>query len=98
MRQLAYALQKPFKEESEQHKQQDIITPLGIDETAEWCSSFVLVSKSNGKVRLCLDPARLNQVLIRPLQLEPTLNDILPKLNNAHYLPLIVVGSVYHNL
>ena len=56
----------------------DIITPLGVDEMAEWCNSFVLVPKANGKVRLCLDPARLNEVLIRPFHRGPTLNDILP--------------------
>ena len=38
----------------EQLQQQDI-TPLGMDETAEWCNSFVLVVKPKGKVRLCLD-------------------------------------------
>ena len=47
----------------------DIIATLGVDETAEWCNSFVLVPKSNGRVRLCLDPARLNQALIRPVHM-----------------------------
>ena len=60
-----YALQKPYKEELDRLQQQDIITPLGIDEMAEWCNSFVLVPKPNGKVRLCLNPARMNQALIR---------------------------------
>ena len=32
-RHIAYALQKPFKDELERLQQQDIITPLGIDET-----------------------------------------------------------------
>ena len=45
-------------------QQQDIITLLGMDETAEWGKSFVLVPKSKGKVRIYLDLARLNQVLI----------------------------------
>ena len=54
---VAYALQKPFKEELEHLQKMDIITPLGIDETFEWCNSFVLVPKGNGKVWLCLDPA-----------------------------------------
>ena len=40
---------------------QDIIAPLGVDETVEWWYSFVLVPTPNGKVRLCVDPARLNQ-------------------------------------
>ena len=68
-----------------------------MDETVKWCKSFVQVSKSNGKVRLCLDPVRLNQVLKRPKHREPTLNDILPKLNSAQYL-LIYMGLGYHNL
>ena len=76
----------------------DIITPLGVDKTAEWCNSFVLVHKANGKVRLCLDPARLNKVLIRPVHGGPTLNDILPKLNNVKYMSIIDASSGYHNL
>ena len=64
----------------------DIITPLGVDETVEWCNSFVLVPKANGKVRLCLDLARLNQALIRPIHRCPTLKDILPSINNVKYM------------
>ena len=50
------------------------------------------------KVRLCLDPARLNQTLIRPEHRGPTHNDILPKLNNAQYLSLIDASYGYHKL
>ena len=76
----------------------DIITPLGVDETAEWCDSFVLVPKANGKVRLCLDLARLDQALIRPIHRGPVLSNILPKLNNVQYISIIDVSSGYHNL
>ena len=51
---VVYALQKPFKEELEKLQKWDIIAPLGMDETVEWCNSFNLVPKANGKVRLCL--------------------------------------------
>ena len=40
---VACALEKTFKEELEWLQQQDIITPLGVDEIKEWCNSFVLV-------------------------------------------------------
>ena len=43
---IANALQKPFKEKLVTTAQ-DIITPLGEDETVEWCNSFVLVLKPN---------------------------------------------------
>ena len=69
-----------------------------MDETFEWCNSLILVPKANGKVRFCLDPARLNQVLIRPVHRRPTFNDIFPKLNNVKYLSLTDVSSGYHNL
>ena len=32
---VAYALQKPFKDQLDQLQKLDIITPLGIDQTAE---------------------------------------------------------------
>ena len=53
---VVYVLQKPFKEEVECLQKMDIFTPLGVDEMAEWCNSFVFLPKANGKVRLCLDP------------------------------------------
>ena len=74
------------------------MAPLGVAETVEWYNSFVLVPKVNGKVRLCLDLARLNQVLIRPVHRGPTLNDIFPKLNNVKYLSLIDASSGYQNI
>ena len=77
---MAYALQKPFKEELKHLQRLDI---RGVDEMAECCNSFVLVLKANGKVRLCLDLARLNQALIRPIHRGPTLYNILPRLNKV---------------
>ena len=53
---VAYALWEPFKKELRCLQEMVIITQLGIDKTLEWRNSFVLVPKTNGKVRLCLDP------------------------------------------
>ena len=97
-RHMAYALQKPFKEELEHLQELDIIAPLGVDETAEWCISFVLVPKANGKVWLCLDPVWLNQALIRPIHRGLTPNDILLKLHNVQYMSIIDASLDYHNL
>ena len=56
-----------------------IIIPMHMDEMSEQCNSFVLVSKPNGRARMSLDAARLNQALIRPVYSEPTTNNIIPK-------------------
>ena len=69
-----------------------------MDEPAEWCNSFILEPKPNGKVRLCLDAAWVNQELTRQVHEGPTLNDIFPKLNNVKYLSLIDANSGYHSL
>ena len=69
-------------------KQQNLV-PLGVDETSEWCNSFMLVPKANGKIRLYLDPAWLNKVLIRPIYRGPTFNSILPRLAGVKYQMLI---------
>ena len=74
-----------LKDELDRLQQLDIIIPLWVDKMAEWCNSFMLVSKANGKVRLCLDPSQLNQALIRPIHRGSTLNNILPNLNNVIY-------------
>ena len=65
---------------------------------AEWCNSFTLVPKANGKVQLCLDPVQLNQVLIRLIHRGPTLNDIQRKLHNVQYMSIFDASSGYHNL
>ena len=95
---MAYALQKVFNEELEQLQELDIIAPLRVDEMAGWCNSFMVVPKANGKVWLCLDPAQLNQALIRLIYRGPTLNNILLKLNNVQYMSIMDASSVYHNL
>ena len=77
---IAYAPQTPFKEELERLQQLDIITPLGIDEMADRCNSFILVPNPNGKVRLCLESARCNQAHVRLVHREPTLSFQIKKM------------------
>ena len=50
LRNIVYAFHETPKEELERLKEQDIIVLLGMDEMFEWCNSFVLVPKRNGKV------------------------------------------------
>ena len=58
----------------------------------------MLVPKVNGKLRLCIDPARLNKVLIRPVHRGLTLNNTLPRLAGVKYLMIIDASSGYQNL
>ena len=59
-RRVAYALQLKTS-------QGEVPVDVDVDETLEQCNSFVLVPKANGKVWLCLELARHNKALIRPV-------------------------------
>ena len=97
-RRVAYALQGPLCEELDKPQKQQIIVPLDADKVSEWCKSFVLVPKVNGKIRLCLELAWLNEVLIRTFHRGPTLNNVLPRLAVVKYLMFINMSSGYNNI
>ena len=63
---------------------------------ANGCSIYVIVPKQYDTVLLCLYPMILKQALIRPEQRRTTVNDILAKLADMHYITLIDV--CYHNV
>ena len=46
-RHVAYTLQEPFKNKLERLQEQQILTPLYQNKTAEWCNSFVIVPQPN---------------------------------------------------
>ena len=51
LQRVAYALQESPKEELQRLQKQWILVALSIDKTSEWCNSFELVPKLNGKAR-----------------------------------------------
>ena len=84
-RSVPLALREPLKKELDNMEKNGITKALEYDETSRWVNQFVCVSKANGKIRFCLDPAKLNEAIVRPYHYTPTLDDILPKLNGAKF-------------
>ena len=54
-----------------------------VVEDTDWVSAMVVNKKSNGKIRLCLDPQPLNKDLKRCHYPIPTIEDVLADLANA---------------
>ncbi|CAB3990866.1 Hypothetical predicted protein [Paramuricea clavata] len=73
------------------------ISPV-LEQPTDWVNSLVCVTKSNGSLRLCLDPNDLNRVIKRPHHFTPTLNDVLSKLNGATCFSIIDARSGYWNI
>jgi len=53
------------------------------DEVSEWVNSIAFARKSNGDLRVCIDPKFLNQAMKRTYYKTPTLDEISYKLSGA---------------
>ena len=54
-----------------------------VDQPTEWCSYMVAVPKGNDKVRICLDPLKLNENIIREAYPLPSVDQILAQLSGS---------------
>ena len=54
-----------------------------VEEPTEWVNRLSIQIKKSGELRLCLDPRRLNQCLVREVYHTPALDEILPDLSGA---------------
>ena len=80
-RRVPVALKGKFKEEIDRLIDVDVLTK--VEEPTKWVSSAVVTAKSNGKVRVCIDPRPLNKALHRSHYPLPMIDDILPDLGKA---------------
>ena len=76
-------MRENIKSELERLTKMEIVTP--VDTPTDWISSLVVVAKSNNKIRLCIDPKPLNKALKRNDYAMPTIDDVLPDLQEARY-------------
>ena len=86
-------MQPAYKTELERLAKEGIITE--VHEHTEWINSIVSVMKSDGSLRLCLDPKDLNKAIERNQWYSRTLDDILPELSNSKYKTLKDATSGY---
>ena len=77
------SVRENVKSELERLTKMEIVTP--VDTPTDWISSLVVVAKSNNKIRLCIDPKPLNKALKRNDYAMPTIDDVLPDLQEARY-------------
>ena len=81
LRKLPYALRDRVKAELDAMEANGIIAPM--NEPSEWISALLVATKKSGNLRICIDPKPLNKALMRNHYLMPTIEDVLPELNNA---------------
>ena len=69
-----------------------------VDKPTNWLNQVCFREKSDGNVRLCLDPRPLNKALKRERTYLTTMEDVLPKLSNAKIFSKLDLRSGYHHI
>ena len=63
-----------------------------------WLTQLVIVAKSNGDVRLCINMRNTNRVIERTRFPSPTVGDLIFKLKGAKYFIKLDLNSTFHQL
>ena len=66
-----------------------------VNEPTPWVSQAVYAKKSNGKIRICLDPRELNKCLVRERFVLPTLDETLHELSQSKYFSKFDLSQGY---
>ena len=62
-----------------------------VDEPTDWVNSLIAREKTNGSLRICLDPKDLNKAIKREHYLVPTIDMVTNKLKDA---TLFLLGNL----
>ena len=92
-RKVPFALQERCKKELESLVDRGILAPE--TEPTDWVSQMALVEKANGKIRICIDPAPLNDALQREHYKLPTIDDVLYQLKDAKLFTKLDVQEAF---
>ena len=75
-------LDKAARLELKNMEEQGVISH--VKEPTNWCSGMVIVPKSKGKIRICVDYTKLKENVYRELHMLPTVEATLSKLSAAN--------------
>ncbi|KAK3928666.1 hypothetical protein KUF71_016890 [Frankliniella fusca] len=63
-----------------------------------WVSNIVIVEKPNGKIRICLDPSDLNEVILRQPHPIPTISELSERLNHKKFYSLLDLRDGFYHI
>ena len=97
-RRVPIALKDEIKAELASMKHEGVIEKVQEGQPTDWVNSIVYQRKSNGKLRICLDPRDLNTAIKREHHVTPTLEDIIPKMSGAKFFSTVDAKCGYWNV
>ena len=82
--------------ELERLEEQGVISR--VEEPMDWCAPIVVVPKSNGRVRICVDLTKLNDSVRREKHILPSVEQILAQLSGAKVFSKLDANSGFHQI
>lgn len=73
-----------------------VIAP--VDYPTDWCSPIVVVPKTNGDVRICVDLTRLNSSVKREVYAMPAVEETLSKISEGKVFTKLDANSGFHQI
>ncbi|XP_026686786.1 uncharacterized protein K02A2.6-like [Diaphorina citri] len=95
-RRVAFALLEKLKLTLKNMTEKEVIEP--VDQPKSWCSNLVIIEKKSGDLRLCLDPADLNQCVEREYYQIPTLEEIKTQLSGKKWFSVLDLREGFHQI
>ena len=89
-------LKDRIKQELDRMEQDGVIRK--VEEHTDWCSSLAFSTKSDGSIRICLDPAKLNRSLKRCPHKIPTLEELNHRFSGAKYFSKLDAKAGYWSI
>jgi hypothetical protein len=80
---LPFRLEETVRKKLDRMVDDGIIIP--VSEPTDWVSRMLVVSKSDGDVRIVLGPSNLNKTVLRPHFSVPTVGQLLAKIGKAKF-------------
>ncbi|XP_003740380.1 uncharacterized protein K02A2.6-like [Galendromus occidentalis] len=95
VRRLPLTVREQVREELERLETSDVIERI---ESSEWISALVVVSRKDGRIRLCVDLRAVNAAIVADVFPLPHFEDLLTRLGSARVFSKLDARSAYHQV
>ena len=92
-RRVAQPLLPQVKQELERMERIGVVRKLDDNEVSEHVAPMVVVPKPGGKVRICVDLKKLNENVVRPRHVLPSVDETLAKLKKGQFFSKLDANS-----
>lgn len=95
---IPFAIRQPLRDELNRLVKRKAIEKVDIIDSRASINRIVIVEKSNGKIRLCLDPSDLNKYTVRKPRVSETIEEICAKFLNKKIFSVFDLSEGYHQI